>query len=601
MPLQTARMRVWMLMLMRIAGGLALVLSTATPVVWGADDPSGIVAVVNADPITRQTLASEATTRYGADVLDAMINRHLIFQACKQKGITITEAQVREEIMRMAGKFGLSMDAYLKLLQDERHIAPQEYSREIIWPLLALRELVASDVQVTDEEFNHAFVAQFGEAVKCRMIMVPSETTANSLREQAIRQPDQFANLAKEYSVDEASASVGGLIPPIRRNNGDTKLEDAVFALADDQISPVIQLGDQWIVLQAVRRLPAHSPQPQAMPAIREQIIDKIRDEKMRVASTELFAKLQQEAQVVKVLGDEALSKQYPGVAAIVNGQQVSMAALGNECIERHGEEVLTGEINRKVLTQALRAAKQEVTDADLQAEIARAAISYGYVTGDGKPDTETWMASMLSDGTTTRELYMRDAVWPSVALSKLVEGQVTVMEEDLRTEFEAKYGPRVEVLAVVLGDQRTAQKVWDMARNNPTDEFFGQLSEQYSIEPVSASNRGKVPPIRKNSGQAAIEREAFLLKPGELSGIIASADSYIILRCQGFTEPVVSDASAVREELSNYIHEKKLRLAMSKKFDELKESSEIDNFLVAAKREATVARAAAQQAPLSK
>lgn len=596
MPLQTARMRVWLTMLTRLVCGM--VIAIATMATAQAEEASGgIVAVVNADPITRQTLATESITRYGEDVLDTMINRHLIFQACKQKGITITETQVREEIARMAGKFGLSMEAYLKLLQDERNISPQEYSREIIWPLLALRALVADAVQVTEEEFNRVYISQYGEAVKCRMIMVASQSTAKSLQEQATRQPDQFAVLAKKYSEDETSASVGGLIPPIRRYSGDTELEETVFALADEQVSKVLPMGDQWIVLQAVRRMPATTPSAQAMPAIREQIADKIRDEKMRGASSELFAKLQQDAQVVKVLGDEALSRQHPGVAAIINGQQISLAALGNECIERHGEDVLIGEINRKVLAQAIRKANLTVTDQDLQAEVARAAVSLGYVHGDGTPDTEGWMESILSDGKTTRELYFRDAVWPSVALSKLVQGQVTVMEEDMREEFESKYGPRVEVLAIVLADQRSAQKVWDMARNNPTDEFFGQLAEQYSVEPVSASNRGKVPPIRKNSGQAALEREAFLLKPGELSGIIATGDSYIVLRCQGFTEPVVTDPNVVREELNRYIHEKKMRLAMSKKFDELKETAEIDNFLAAAKQTPKVARGPAEPA----
>lgn len=594
MPLQTARLQVWMKRLMRLACCAALLIAPVNAT-SGEDTPSGIVAVVNADPITRKTLADETVLRYGEDVLDAMINRHLIFQACKQRGITITNEHVRDEIHRLSSKFGLSMDSYLKLLEEERNISATEYSSEIVWPMLALRELVADQVQVTDEEFNQAFMAEFGEAVKCRMIMVAKEATARSLWEQATRKPETFAQLAKQYSEDEASASVGGLIPPIRRHTGDSRLEEAAFALADNEVSPVMQLGDQWILLQSVRRLPQTTPSPQAMPAIREQISDKIRDEKMRGAATELFAKLQQDAQVTKVLGDSALSKQHPGVAAIINGQQVTLAALGTECIARHGEEVLNGEINRKVLTQALKKANQQITGADVQAEIARAATSFGYVRGDGSPDVKAWLASVTSDGSTTEDVYMRDAVWPSVALSKLVQDQVTVTEEDMSEGFEAAFGPRVEVLAIVLSDQRSAQKIWEMARANPSEEFFCQLAEQYSVEPVSASNRGKVPPIRRHSGQAAIEREAFQLKPGELSGIVATGDSYIVLRCQGYTEPVVKDPEAVRKELTRDLLEKKLRLAMARKFDELKDAAEIDNFLAIPK----VARAAsAAKAP---
>ena len=128
------------------------------------------------------------------------------------------------------------------------------------------------------------------------------------------------------------------------------------------------------------------------------------------------------------------------------------------------------------------------------------------------------------------------------------------------------------------------------MARDNPTDAFFGQLAEQYSIEPSSASNFGKVPPIRQYGGQPSIEREAFAMKPGELSGIIATGDKYIILRCQGFTEPVVSDFEAVREELVRDLTEKKINLAMGVKFDELKQNADIDNFFTAAKELPSVA-----------
>lgn len=564
---------------------------TSAPAVASANAPS-VVAVVNADPITSDQLAEETVRRYGVDMLDNMINRHLILQACAAKGITVTDADVSGEIHRVAAKFGLTTESYLQLLQDERDIAPDQYSREVIWPMLALRRLVDDRVQVTEEEFNRAFIARYGEAMKCRMIMVNDQKLAESLRQRALAAPDEFGALAKQHSQDEGSASVRGLIPPIRRFSGDSRLEEAAFALQENQISNVLQLGDQWVILQAVRRLPATSPSAQAMPAIRAQINDGIRDEKMRGAATELFEELQKQAQVVKVLGNEEASRQYPGVAAIVNGQKVTIAQVAAESVKRHGTVVLEGEINRKLLTQALTAAKKTITQEDIDAEVARAATSFGYVRQDGQPDVAAWLEAVVAQGAATSDLYVRDTVWPSVALAKLIEGQVSVTEDDLKEGFESNFGPRVEVLAIVLSDQRTAQKIWDMARGNPTEEFFASLAEQYSVEPVSQSNFGKVPPIRKFGGQPAIEKEAFALKPGELSGIIATGDKYIILRCQGQTEPIVKDYTAVRDELQTSIQERKSRQAMAKKFDELKAEAKIDNFLEIVKKSAKVAAA---------
>ncbi len=551
---------------------------------------NAVVAVVNADPITSDQLAEETVRRYGVDRVDNMINRHLILQACAATGIEVTNHDVSAEIHRIAAKFNLPTDQYLQLLQNERDISPDQYAGEVIWPMLALRRLVHDRVQVSDEEFNRAFLARYGESVKCRMIMVSDRQLADSLRQRAAASPDQFGALAKQYSQDDTSASVSGLIPPIRRYTGDSRLEEAAFALAENAISEVLQLGDQWIILQALRRMPATSPNAQAMPAIREQIIDAIRDEKVRDTATEVFAQLQEDAQVVKVLGDEQAMKQNPGIAAIVNGQKVTIAQVASECVKRHGSVVLDGEINRKLLAQALAKAGKQVTQADLDAEVTRAAIAYGYVRNDGQADVAAWLEAVVAEGVATTDLYYRDSVWPSVALAKLIEGQVSVTEDDLREGFESSFGVRVEVLAIVLSDQRSAQKVWEMARNNPTDEFFGNLAEQYSVEPVSQSNFGKVPPIRKHSGQPALEKEAFSLKPGELSGIIATGDKYIILRCQGQTEPVVSDFAAVREELVISIREKKNRLAMAKKFDELKDSAQIDNFFEVAKKTGKIA-----------
>jgi hypothetical protein len=165
--------------------------------------------------------------------------------------------------------------------------------------------------------------------------------------------------------------------------------------------------------------------------------------------------------------------------------------------------------------------------------------------------------------------------------LKKLVGGKAEVSEEDLRKAYESSYGERVEALAIVVGDNRQSQKVWEMARNQPTDAFFAELAQQYSIEPSSKSNGGKVPPIPRHGGSPIVEEEAFKLKAGELSGIIAVNGQFIILRCQGRTRPVQVNPAEVKNELYKDIQEKKLRAQMTKEFDRLREVAQVDNFLV--------------------
>ena len=153
------------------------------------------------------------------------------------------------------------------------------------------------------------------------------------------------------------------------------------------------------------------------------------------------------------------------------------------------------------------------------------------------------------------------DAVWPSVALKKLVGDRVDVTDVDLKKGFEANFGPRVRCRAIVLNSQRKAQEVWEKARDNSTVENFGALAEAYSIEAGSRALKGEVPPIQKHGGQPLLEKEAFALEEGELSGIIQTAgDNFVILLCEGRTKPVQVDFEEVREQLHEELYEKKLR-----------------------------------------
>ena len=541
---------------------------------------SPVMAVVNGEQITRQNLAEECVRRYANDVLDSMLSKQILLQACQSRNVTVTDKDIEEEIQRVATKFGLSVDRWLSLLESERNVDAQQYRKDIIWPTLVLRRLAAHQSGPTQEELRKAFESEYGPKVKAHLIVVTSRQKADWVLQAAQANPDSFAQLAKEHSEDRATASAYGVIPPIRKHVGDPNVEQVAFGLKEGQISPVIQVGNQYLVLKCDKQIPETYISSEHLPQIETQLKERLSEHKTRVESAELFQQLQGQAKIVNLVKDTKNQQQYPGAAAVVNGQAITLQQLSEECLSRHGKDVLEGEINRLLLIQELRRAAKTVNEQDINGEVARAAAAYNFLKKDGSPDVDAWLKSVTENDSTTVELYVRDAVWPSVALKKLVGEKVEVTAEDLQKGFESNFGERVEVLAIVLGNQRQAQSVWDMARNNPTDQFFGELANQYSVEPSSKSNFGQVPPLRKHSGQPLLEKEAFKLKPGELSGIIAMGDKYIILRCLGRTKPIVKDFNAVKDELYRDILEKKLRLAMAKEFDRLKESSQIDNFL---------------------
>lgn len=146
-----------------------------------ADPKMKVMALVNGQQVTREQLASECLRRYGKDVLESIVNKHLIYQACEAQGITITPQEVEDEIKRTAANFALSKERWLETLREERDISANHYRNEIIWPTLALRKLAAEKIVVTEDELRKAIESQYGPAVRVRMISVASRQKAEQL------------------------------------------------------------------------------------------------------------------------------------------------------------------------------------------------------------------------------------------------------------------------------------------------------------------------------------------------------------------------------------------------------------------------------------
>ena len=536
-----------------------------------------VVAVVNGQKITREDLARECLRHYGKQVLQRLVNKWLIAQECMRRDIAVTRGEVDAEIERMAKRFGLSVERWLKMLEQERGIEPSQYADDIIWPTLALRKLAGQRLQVSRDELVKAYQTQFGPMVQARLISCKERDKAKKVHAAAVANPGDFGDLAKEYSEDVNSRSVKGLIQPIRKHGSYKEIEEAVFNMEDGDVSPVIHVAGQYVILKRERLIEGSEIEfDKAVPRLEEMI----REQKLRTVASDVFQKLQDRAKVVNVFNDPEKRRAMPGVAAVINDKKITVRELAEACIKRHGKEALDGTINRTLLKQACAKRKITITEKDLDREITRAAATAVELKPDGSPDVEAWLALVTKQQGISVDIYRHDSVWPSVALKKLVGDKVQVTEEDLNKGFEANYGPRVRCRAIVLDDLRRAQQVWEMARSNPSKEYFGKLAKQYSIEPGSAALEGEMPPIQKNGGQPVLEKEAFGLAKGELSGIIQVEDKFVILLCEGRTKPVEVDRAEVRDLIYDDIREKKLRLAMARHFRQLQQDATIDNYL---------------------
>src|SRR6476469_9934259 len=201
----------------------------------------------------------------------------------------------------------------------------------------------------------------------CRLIAVDNQQKADQARAAAVADPNAFGEISKKFTVEPGVAAAYGVIPPIRRHLGDPLLEQVAFSLKPGQISEVVHVANMYYVLKCEEILPQQYLSNQQLAEQQARMKDKIKENKLRVSAADFFEKRKKDAQIELILGDkpEQLQKQQqmPGVAAVVNGRQITLAQVADECITRHGSEVLDGEINRKILQQELNRKQTVIED----------------------------------------------------------------------------------------------------------------------------------------------------------------------------------------------------------------------------------------------
>jgi len=273
------------------------------------------LARVNDQYVTYEEVAQECFTRIGEEVLDNFINRVVIQQEVKKRGIVITEADITQEVARIAQKFSLPVDSWYQMLQAERNLSPAQYQRDIIWPKIALQKLAGADVQINEQDMQKAFVRDYGPRVRCRMIMLDKITRANEVWEKVKNNPQDFDKFAREYSTEPNSRAIGGAFPPVARYSGNHKLEDVAFRMKTGEISGIIEAGvGQYVILKCEGLT---EPVVTDMKEVQKELYENLVEERTQERVAKVFEDLRKNTRV-----DNFLTNQSSGGVTPAAGQQ---------------------------------------------------------------------------------------------------------------------------------------------------------------------------------------------------------------------------------------------------------------------------------------
>jgi foldase protein PrsA len=283
------------------------------------------MARVNNEYISYDEVAAEAMQRHGEEVLEALVNRKIIEQGCKSRGIDVTDAEISEEVMKIAKKFNMAVDQWYQMLQTERKIAPLQYRRDVVWPMIALRKLAGEEVVVTQKDLKEAFERHYGPRVKARAIVLNNLRHATEVWAKAKANPENFGKLAAQYSVEPGSRSLEGSIPPIPRFSSNPELEREAFKLKEGEISGVIQLPklNQFIILLCEGQTEQVLDDPSR---VEGQLREELKEEKTQEAVAGVFEQIKRDARVDNYLTRQSTggTKKKAGAAESGQGNKVT-------------------------------------------------------------------------------------------------------------------------------------------------------------------------------------------------------------------------------------------------------------------------------------
>jgi len=293
--------------------------------VSGPQRRTGLAGRVNGEPVPWDLVAEECMDRYGKEVLEKIINRTIIYQACREQGIVVSAADVEAEIVKIAQRFNLGAENWFKMLQAERNISPTQYRRDVIWPMLALKALAGENIEVTDEMLQEAFVRDYGEKVKAKLIVLDNLRRAQTVWEKAREEPERFGELAREFSIEPNSRALSGAIPPIRRFSDNKELEKAAFALKEGEISGIVQVGfSRYVIILCEGR----TRQIVEYDEVKENLYEHVLESQVQESVARVFSALKEGAEIHNHLTNTSI-KGVKTVSGTNQGRVTTAAGTG--------------------------------------------------------------------------------------------------------------------------------------------------------------------------------------------------------------------------------------------------------------------------------
>ena len=307
--------------------GLGLILLLSWPARAAGPSADEVAARVNGVVISRRTvrevvqgLASaqdqapdakqvEQLTR---DALDSLIAFELLYQESQRRGVTVTDAEIDANVAQAKARFA-NADAYGQALAargmsaaDVRGETRKTLAVDRLLEQTAWQNLAISPDQIHD--FYEQNREQFKRPAEVRAshILIRAGKDASAADREKARQTAadvlaqakggaDFAELARKFSQDPASAKKGGDLGFFAHGTMEPTFERAAFALKRGAISDLVQTPYGFHIITVTDTRPAGYA---ALNEVQDDITALLRDEEKRQRQDQFVAALRKQANV---------------------------------------------------------------------------------------------------------------------------------------------------------------------------------------------------------------------------------------------------------------------------------------------------------------
>ncbi|WP_078432944.1 peptidylprolyl isomerase [Metabacillus halosaccharovorans] len=221
---------------------LAVLIVAAIAVFIFLSTRSDVVAKVGGESLTKDDLYTFFVEQNGEAALDTLITKNLINQEVEKEKITVSSKEIDAELQELIDSYG-GEETFEQQLTSSG--LTQDDIKEDIEVNLKIEKLLEPQIEITEEEMQTYFdenkdsFAQTKQ-VKASHILVEDEETAKEVKEK-LDNGEDFAELAKEYSTDTASAESGGDLGFFGEGSMVAEFEEAAFSMKVDEISDPVK------------------------------------------------------------------------------------------------------------------------------------------------------------------------------------------------------------------------------------------------------------------------------------------------------------------------------------------------------------------------